>query len=174
MTNEVTRVLCERRSVRKYLDKQVPDDVLNEILKCGTYAPSGKNKQSAKIVVVRDKSTINEIAKANGSFISKYIPNPFYNAPTLIIVFADKNILTYKEDGCAVISNIINAAYSLGIDSCWIHRAKETFETELGKKLMNKWGLSEDYVGIGNIVLGYRDGDLPKPFARKDDYIIFD
>ena len=107
-------------------------------------------------------------------FVNKPGLNPFYHAPTLIIVFANKNVSTYKEDGSAVISNIINAAFSLNVDSCWVHRAYETFQTEFGRKLMNKWGLNEDYVGIGNVVLGYRDMILPPPSPRKEDYIIFD
>lgn len=172
--NEVTNILCSRRSIRKFKDAQVPKEILDEILKCGTYAPSGKNKQSAKIVVVQNRELIEEIAKVNGSFVNKVGLNPFYNAPTLIIVFADKNIGTYINDGSAVISNIINAAFSLGVDSCWVHRAKETFETEFGKKLMKKWGLDDNYEGISNVVLGYRDMILPPPFPRKEDYIIFD
>jgi len=174
LVNEVTKILCERRSIRKFKDDQIPRDILNEILKCGTYAPSGKNMQSAKIVVVQNKDLIEEIAKINGSFVNKPGLNPFYHAPTLIIVFANKNVSTYKEDGSAVISNIINAAFSLNVDSCWVHRAYETFQTEFGRKLMNKWGLNEDYVGIGNVVLGYRDMILPPPSPRKEDYIIFD
>lgn len=172
--NEVTNILCSRRSIRKFKDTPVPKEILDEILKCGTYAPSGKNKQSAKIVVVQNRELIEEIAKVNGSFVNKVGLNPFYNAPTLIIVFADKNISTYINDGSAVISNIINAAFSLGVDSCWVHRAKETFETEFGKKLMEKWGLDDNYEGIGNVVLGYRDMILPPAFPRKEDYIIFD
>ena len=172
--NEVTQVLCNRRSIRKFSDKQIPKEVLDEILKCGTFAPNGKSKQSAKIVVVQNKKLIEEIAKVNGSFVSKVNLNPFYNAPTLIIVFADKNIQTCVEDGCAVISNILNAAFSLGVDSCWVHRARETFETDFGKKLMLKWGLSNNYVGVGNVVLGYRDMILPPAMPRKEDYIIFD
>lgn len=89
--------------------------------------------QSAKIVVVQNKELIGEIAKVNGSFVNKPGLNPFYDAPTLIIVFADKFVSTYIEDGSAVISNIINAAFSLDVDSCWVHRAKETFLTELVK-----------------------------------------
>ena len=172
--NDVTKVLCERRSIRKFKPDQIPSDVLNEILKCGTFAPSGKNMQSAKIVVIRNKKLISEIAKVNGSFVNKPGLNPFYDAPTLIIVFANKNISTYIEDGSAVISNIINGAFSLGVDSCWVHRAYETFQTEFGKSLMKKWGLSDEYVGIGNVVLGYRDMILPPPSPRKEGFIIFD
>ena len=172
--NEVTKTLCERRSIRKFKNEQIPKELLDEILKCGTFAPNGKSKQSAKIVVVQDRKLIEEIAAINGSFVNKVGLNPFYNAPTLIIVYADKNVSTHVEDGCAVISNILNAAFSLGVDSCWVHRARETFETDFGKKLMLKWGISDDYIGIGNVVLGYRDMILPPAMPRKDDYIIFD
>ena len=172
--NDVTKVLCSRRSIRKFKDEQIPKEKLDEILKCGTFAPNGKSKQSDKIVVIQNRNLIEEIAKINGSFVNKTGLNPFYNAPTLIIVFADKNVATYVEDGSAVITNIVNAAFSLNIDSCWIHRAKETFETEFGKKLMAKWGLDDNYVGIGNVVLGYRDMILPSAMPRKSDFIIFD
>lgn len=172
--NDVTRILCERRSIRKYKDIKIPKDVLNEILKCGTYAPSGKNMQSAVIVVVENKELIDGIAKVNGSFVNKAGLNPFYNAPCLVIVFADSRVSTYIHDGSAVISNIINSAYSLGVDSCWVHRALETFQTDYGKSLMKKWGLDDNYVGIGNVVLGYRDVNLPSPSKRKDNYVIFD
>ena len=172
--NEVTKVLCERRSIRKFKNKQIPKETLAEILKCGTYAPSGKSKQSAIIVVIQNRDTIEKIAKINGSFVNKPGLNPFYEAPTLLVVFADKNIATYVQDGSAVIMNMLNAAYSLGVDSCWIHRAKETFTTEEGKKLMQKWGLNDDYEGIGNIVLGYRDCPLPQAAPRKENYIIYD
>ena len=172
--NEVTKILCERRSIRKFKSDQVPMETLEEILKCGTYAPNGKSKQSARIVVVRDRDTIENIAKINGSFVNKPGLNPFYEAPTLLIVFADKTVATYVQDGSAVIMNMLNAAFSLGVDSCWIHRAKETFETDFGKELMQKWGLDDNYEGIGNIVLGYRDCPLPPAAPRKENYIIFD
>ena len=138
--NEVTKILCERRSIRKFKGDQIPMENLEEILKCGTYAPNGKSKQSARIVVVRNRDTIEEIAKINGSFVNKPGLNPFYEAPTLLIVFADKDVATYVQDGSAVITNMLNAAFSLGVDSCWIHRAKETFETEEGKKIYAKMG----------------------------------
>lgn len=172
--NEVTKVLCERRSIRKFKDESIPKEILEEILKCGCYAPSGKNMQSAKIVVVENREKIEKIAKINGSFVNKAGLNPFYGAPVLVIVFANKNISTYIEDGSAVISNIINAAYSLGVDSCWVHRARETFLTSVGKELCSDWGLGSEYVGIGNVVLGYRDMPIPPAAKRKDDYIIYD
>lgn len=170
--NETVRVLKERRSIRKYKDKQITKEELNTILECGMYAPSGKNKQSGLIVVIQNKELISKIAKINASFVNKEGLNPFYNAPTLIVVFADKNISTYIQDGSAIITNMINAAYSIGVSSCWIHRAKETFETEEGKKLMQDWNIPLNYEGVGNCVLGYADCKNIKPFPRKDNYVI--
>lgn len=170
--NETVRVLKERRSIRKYKDKQITEEELNTILECGMYAPSGKNKQSGLIVVIQNKDLISKIAKINASFVNKEGLNPFYDAPTLIIVFADKNISTYVQDGSAIITNMINAAYSIGVSSCWIHRAKETFETEEGKKLMKEWNIPSNYEGIGNCVLGYSDCENINPFPRKENYVI--
>ncbi len=170
--NETIKVLCERRSVRNYQEKQVPKEILDLILKCGTYAPSGRGMQSAIIVAIQDKELINKIAKVNANIMGRDI-NPFYNAPTLVIVFGKKDIPTYLKDGCAVISNILNAAFSLGVDSCWIDRAKETFESNIGKELLYDWNLDDTYEGIGNVVLGYRSGDLPIPKVRKENYIIY-
>lgn len=170
--NETIKVLKERRSIRKYKDIQITEEELNTILECGMYAPSGKNRQSGLIVVIQNKELISKIAKINASFVNKEGLNPFYDAPTLIIVFADKNISTYIQDGSAIITNMLNAAYSIGVSSCWIHRAKETFETEEGKKLLQQWGIPSNYEGIGNCVLGYADCENPKPLPRKDNYVI--
>lgn len=170
--NDTIKVLKERRSIRKYKDIQITEEELNTILDCGMYAPSGKNKQSGLIVVIQNKELISKIAKINASFVNKEGLNPFYDAPTLIIVFADKNISTYIQDGSAIITNMLNVAYSIGVSSCWIHRAKETFETEEGKKLLQQWGIPSNYEGIGNCVLGYADCENPKPLPRKDNYVI--
>ena len=170
--NETVRVLKERRSIRKYKDKQITKEELNTILECGMYAPSGKNKQSGLIVVIQNKELISKIAKINASFVNKEGLNRFYNAPTLIVVFADKNISTYIQDGSAIITNMINAAYSIGVSSCWIHRAKETFETEEGKKLMQDWNIPLNYDGLANFVLEYAYFKNIKSFPRKDNYVI--
>ena len=170
--NETTKVLCERRSVRSFQVKQVPKDILDEILKCGCYAPSGMGLQSAVIVAIQNKDLIDKIAKINASIMGRDT-NPFYGAPTLVVVLAKKDIPTHVKDGASVITNILNAAFSLGVDSCWIDRAKETFETEFGKDLLKSWGLDESYEGVGNVILGYRDDELPKVKPRKENYIIY-
>ena len=147
--NETIKNLTERRSVRSYNDKPIPDDVLNEILKAGEYAPSGMNRQSGAMVVVRDKALVEELSKLNAAVMGTD-SDPFYGAKTVVIVFADSTMPTYLYDGSLIMGNLMNAAHALGVDSCWIHRAKEVFYSERGKELMKKWGLDEKYVGIGN------------------------
>ena len=99
--------------------------------------------------------------------------DPFYGAPTVIIVFADSRVNTYLEDGTLVMGNLLLAAHACDLGACWIHRAKQTFETEEGKALMKEWGLDKNYVGIGNCILGYAASPLPEAKPRKDDYIIY-
>lgn len=171
-------VLKNRRSIRKFKPEQIKDSELNKILEAGTYAPSGMGRQSAKIVVVQNPEIRAKLARLNSSFLwsddTEEKHDPFYGAPTIIIVLADKNIKTYIEDGSLVLGNLMNAAYSIGIGSCWIHRAKEEFESEEGKALLKDWGIPENYVGIGHCILGYPYDDTvitPKP--RKSDYILY-
>lgn len=169
--NETLKTLMERRSVRSYKEEQVPEDILQQILEAGEYAPSGMGMQSAVMVVVRDKDTIDQISRMNAAVMGND-GDPFYGAPTVVIVFGDSTRGTYVEDGSLVMGNLMNAAASLGVDSCWIHRAKEVFLSEEGKAMKKKWGLGEEYVGIGNCILGYSDAPQPQAKARKDGYII--
>ena len=127
--------------------------------------------QSPVMVVIQDKETIRELSKMNADVMGTN-SDPFYGAPTVIVVLADKNRLTYVEDGSLVMGNLMNAAHAVGVDSCWIHRAKEVFESEKGKELLKKWNIEGDYVGIGNCILGYRDCQYPKAKPRKAGYIV--
>lgn len=169
--NETLKTLTERRSVRSYKADQVPEDVLAQILKAGEFAPSGMGMQSAVMVVVQDPETIKMLSRINASVMGSD-GDPFYGAPTVVVVLADRKRGTCVEDGSLVMGNLMNAAFSLGVNSCWIHRARETFETEEGKALLKKWGLSEDYIGIGNCLLGYADQPLPQAKPRKDGFVI--
>lgn len=171
MNQEMIRLLCERRSVRSYQYKQVDEATLNEILKAGTYAPSGRGRQSALMVVVQDPETREILRKMNARIMGREDMDPFYGAPTVVVVLADRRIPTYLEDGCLVMGNLMNAAHAMDVDSCWIHRAKEEFETEEGKSLLRKWGIGEDYVGIGHCILGYGDCEAPTAAERKEQYI---
>lgn len=168
--NDVIRSLKERRSVRAYREEQVREEELQQILEAATYAPSGMGKQSAVMVVVQDKETIAKLSKLNAAVMGAEI-DPFYGAPTVVVVLADRSSFTWKEDGCLVMGNLMNAAYAVGVDSCWIHRAKEIFEGEEGQALLKQWGIEGDYVGVGHCILGYRAGDLPEAKPRKTNYI---
>lgn len=170
MKNEVIEVLTQRRSVRGYSEKKVEDEKLQLILKAGTYAPTGMGMQSPIMVVVKDEETVALLSKLNGRILGTS-SDPFYGASTVIVVLADKNSFTHIEDGSLVMGNLMNAAFSLGVDSCWIHRAREVFETKEGRELLKKWGIGDNYVGIGNCILGYRSGPLPTARPRKKDYV---
>ena len=122
------------------------------------------------MVVLQNKETIKKLSKLNAKIMGKDV-DPFYSAPTVIVVLADKTKYTYIEDGSLVLGNLMNAAHSLGIGSCWIHRAKEEFATEEGKELLKKWNISDNYVGIGHCILGYPSEKLHEPKPRKEDYI---
>ena len=170
--NETIKNLVERRSCRKYSSTQIKEDELNSVLKAGEYAPTGMGMQSPIIVVLQNKSIIDKLSKINAKIMGKD-EDPFYGAPTVLVVLADKNIGTYIEDGSLVLGNLMNAAYSLGLGSCWIHRAKEEFETDEGKELLKEWNISENYVGIGHCILGYPE-EKSEAKPRKDGYIRFE
>ena len=152
---EYLELLKKRRSVKKYLPKMVDDESINKIVEAGLYSPSGKNKQAVKFLVVTNKEMVSKLSKLNASILGVDI-DPFYGAPVVIVVLADKNVSTYIEDGSIALSNMMNEAYSIGVDSCWIHRAKEMFETKEGREILKSVGIEESYQGIGNCVLGYR------------------
>lgn len=172
MNNEILNGIKERRSCRSYKAEQIKDCELDTVLSAATFTPTGRNLQAPKMVVVQDKETIEILRKINGEVMGNPDSDPFYGAPTIVIVFSDKNVSTYLEDGSLVMGSLMLAAHAVGLGSCWIHRARQTFETEEGKALMKKWGISEDYVGIGNCILGYADGELPPARPRKEDYIL--
>ena len=173
MKNAVIDSLCARRSVRAYLPKQVEEEKLEAILRAATYAPTGRGRQSPKMVVVRDRKTLDRLEKMNAAIMGAPEAKTFYGAPTAVIVLSDRTVPTHFEDGCLVMGNLMNAAFALGVESCWIHRAREEFESEEGKAMLRAWGIEGDYVGIGHCILGYRAGELPAPAERKSDYIIF-
>lgn len=179
--NKTIEDIITRRSVKKYLDKDVPMELIEEVVKAGTYAPSGMNKQAAKIIAVVNKemrdrlSRINlEIVMGRGLKTSSGHSDPFYGAPVVLVVLAKKEVGTRVYDGTLVMENMMIAANSLGLGSCWIHRAKETFETEEGKEILRELGITEEYEGIGNCILGYAAPDALKPQApRKEDYVVW-
>ena len=168
--NHTLQTLQERRSVRRYRPEQIRPEELDAILTAGTWAPSAMGRQPSVMVVVQDKETIAYLSKLNAEIQGNPGTDPFYGAPTVVIVLSEG--ANFLQDGSLVMGNLMNAAWSLGVASCWINRALELFDRPEGKALLRKWGLPETLRGVGNCILGYAQGDIPAPKPRKDEYII--
>ncbi len=151
--NETIKILTERKSTKSYQDKHVDKELIEQIVAAGLNAPSGMNRQTPIFIAVSDDETVRRLSEINGSVIGMS-HNPFYGAKDVIIVLARKQG-TYIYDGSLAMGNLLNAAFSLGIGACWIHRAKEVFESDYGKKLLNIWGIDDEVEGIGFCILGY-------------------
>ena len=163
--------LLQRRSVRKYKPDMIPRDIIEKIVEAGTWAPTGMNKQAPIIIAVTNKAMRDRLARMNAAVMGAD-NDPFYGAPVVLIVLADKNLAgTYLYDGSLVMGNLMLAAHAQGIGSCWIHRAKQEFETEEGKAILRDLGIDGDFEGIGHCILGYTDGEEPAPRPRKDNYV---
>lgn len=169
--NKTIYDLLHRRSIRSFKEQPLEKEVLEKILEVGTYAPTAMGKQSPVMVVLQRKEDIEEMEKINCMFTKQ--EHPFYGAPCVVVVLADGSRATCVEDGSLVLGNLMNAAAALGVGSCWINRAKESFETKEGKALLKKWGLPDTLVGIGNCILGYADCDEPVAKPRKENYILY-
>ena len=164
--------LLKRRSVRAYKPDMVPQEAIDKILEAGTYAPTGSGRQSPIIIAVTNKEMRDKLSAMNAKVMGKEGDDPFYGAPVVLVVLADKSKSTYLYDGSLVMGNLMLAAYDQGLGSCWIHRAKEEFESEEGKALLKKWGIEGEWIGVGHCILGSPAGD-PQPAApRKSDYIL--
>ena len=167
--NETLKTLIERRSCRSYKPDPIPADILEQILEAGTYAATGMGRQSPIMIAVTDQEIRNRLSRMNADVMGAS-NDPFYGAPVVIIVLADRAVPTYLYDGSLVMGNLMNAAHSLGIASCWIHRANQMFKTEEGKAYLRKWGLDESLDGWCSIALGYADMEAPPPKPRKEGY----
>ncbi len=171
--NETLKVLETRRSCRNFdPDKMISEEDLNAIIKAGTYAPTGMGKQSPIIIAVTNKEMRDKISKENAKIMGTD-SDPFYGAPVILIVLANKESRTYQYDGSLVMGNLLNAAESLGLGSIWIHRAKEEFESDFGKKILADLGIEGDYEGIGHCALGYAAEPAKAPAPRKENYVYY-
>ena len=170
--SDVLETIKSRRSIRKYKSDMVPQDKLEKIIEAGTYAATGMGKQSPIIVAVTNKELRDRLSAMNAKIMGVN-SDPFYGAPVVLIVLADKNRPTYLYDGSLVMGNLMLEAEAQGIGSCWIHRAKEEFESEEGKEILKSLGIEGDYEGIGHCVLGFADGPAPKAAPRKDSYVYY-
>ena len=171
--NETLKTLETRRSVRGFDPERMPsDELINEIVKAGEYAPTGMGMQSPRIIVVTNKAVRDRLSKLNAEVMGTS-SDPFYDAPVILIVVADKTRPTYIYDGSLVMGNLMNAAHSVGLGSCWIHRAKEIFSSAEGKAMLKQWGIEGDYEGIGHVALGYALKEPAEAKPRKNDYAVW-
>ena len=163
--------MLTRRSMRQYKPDPIPRDVLEKIVEAGTWAATGMNKQAPIIIAVTNKAMRDRLSRMNAAVMGSD-NDPFYGAPVVLIVLADKATAgTYLYDGSLVMGNLMLAAHAQGIASCWIHRAKQEFESEEGKAILRDLGIEGDYEGIGHCILGYAAGPEPAPKPRKENYV---
>ncbi len=167
---ETLTTLKTRRSCRAYKDELIEEEKLNAILEAGTFAATGMGRQSPIIIAVTDRAVRDKLSKMNAAVMGRD-GDPFYGAPELLIVLADKSVPTYLYDGSLVMGNMMNAAADLGVANCWIHRAKEEFESAEGKALLKSLGIEGDYEGVGHLILGYAAAPQAEPKPRKENYI---
>ena len=168
----VQQAIYARRSVRSYKPDMLPKEIIDRILTAGTYAATGMNHQSPIILAVTNKEMRDKLSAMNAKILGKD-DDPFYGAPVVLVVLADKDMPTYLYDGSLVMGNMMLAAEELGIASCWVHRAKEEFESAQGKEILASLGIEGNYEGIGHLVLGYAEGEPNAAAPRKDDYIYY-
>ncbi len=168
---ELLDFIKSRRSIRKFEPDMIPEEILEQIMEAGTYAATGRNLQSPIIIAVTDKETRDRLSRLNAEIWGRDDIDPFFGAPVVLIVLADKSAPTYVYDGSLVMGNLMLAAHALGIGSCWIHRAKQEFERPEGKEILKSLGIEGDYEGIGHCILGYTREEAPQAAPRKENWI---
>lgn len=179
--NATIETIKARRSCRAFSSEMPSHDLIAQVCEAGTWAPTGHGKQSPLIIAVTRRDLRDRLSAINARIWNtlkvqrreKPMENfdPFYGAPVVLVVLADRKVPTYLHDGCAVLTNMANAAHSVGLASCWIHRAKEEFDSVEGKAILTELGIEGDYEGIDHLILGYPSKDIPSPLPRKADYI---
>ena len=170
--NEIIKAMETRRSIRGYKEDMVPEELIAEVVEAGTYAATGMGRQSPIILAVTNKEVRDRLSKVNAEIMGT-TGDPFYGAPVVLVVLADKSRPTYLYDGSLVMGNLMLAAHALDIGSCWIHRAKEEFESAEGQEILKDLGIEGEYEGIGHCVLGYVDGEYPATHPRKDNWVYY-
>lgn len=169
LKNEVLEALETRRSIRKYKPEQITDDQLEAVLRAGEFAPTSRGMQAPFIVAVQNEDICHELRTMNAEIMG-VTSDPYYGAPTIVLVFVPADHANGIHDASCVLENMMIAAHSLGLGSCWIHREAEMFATDRGKELMKQMGLPDGLKGVGALALGYPDGEPAAPKPRKKDY----
>jgi nitroreductase len=169
MEKNFLELIRTRRSYRSYQPEQITDEQLNAVLEAGTYAPTSRGLQSPFIVAIQNEELKARLAKMNAEIMG-VTTNPYYDAPTYVLVFVPSDAPNGIQDASLVMENMMLAAHAQGLGSCWIHREREMFATEEGKELMQQWGLPEGLVGIAALALGYPNGEPSPAKPRKEGY----
>lgn len=172
--NQTIKDILRRRSCRSFKPDMVPQDVIGQIIEAGLYAANSRGRQATVVVAVTNRTLRDRLSETNreiGGWDAGF--DPFYGAPAVLIVLGDKEVVNHVYDGSLMMGNLMLAAHSLGVASCWIHRARETFEMDAYKELLASLGVRGDYEGIGFCVLGYADGELPKADDRKESRVFY-
>ena len=164
--------LLTRRSIRKYKPDMLPREVIEKIAEAGTYAPTGMNRQSPIIIAVTNKELRDRMSRLNAAVLETD-SDPFYGAPVVLVVLAERSNPNHIYDGSLVMGNLMLAAHAMGVGSCWINRARQVYDSDEGKAILRELGIEGDYEGIGHCVLGYSDGPLPEAKERKENWIYY-
>ena len=172
MKQEALEVLKNRRAIRKFKAEQITKEELAAVLEAGTFAPTGAGTQGVQIVAVQTPAYLERVKALNARILGRPGMDPYYGAPTVVLVFETEKCYTHMLDGAAVCTNMVNAAYAAGLGSCWIHRCKEMFETEEGKELLKEWGLPGNLTGVSSLALGYADCPQPQAAPRREGYVL--
>ena len=162
--------LLTRRSIRSYRPDMLPREVIEKIAEAGTYAPTGMNRQTPIIVAVTNKALRDRMSRLNAAVLNMD-SDPFYGAPVVLVVLAERSAPNHVYDGSLVMGNLMLAAHAMGVGSCWIHRAREVFDTDEGKAILRDLGIEGDYEGVGNCILGYTEGEEPQAKPRKENWV---
>lgn len=169
--NDAIKAMCDRRSIRAYKEDEVPRELIEQVVDAGLWAASGMGKQSPIIVAITDRALRDRLSAANANVMGVET-DPFYGAPVVLVVLAPRDVPTYVYDGSLVMGNLMLAASSVGLGSCWIHRAKETFDMPEFKQVLSELGVDGDYEGIGNCILGW-PAQEPEPKPRRDGRVVW-
>ncbi len=169
--NDIIKAMCDRRSVRVYKQDEVPRELIEQVVEAGLWAASGMGKQSPIILAITDRALRDTLAAANAKVMGVEA-DPFYGAPVVLVVLAPRDVPTHVYDGSLVMGNLMLAASTVGLGSCWIHRAKETFELPEFKQVLSELGVDGDYEGIGNCILGW-PAEEPEPKPRRDGRVVW-
>lgn len=172
--NDILNAMKERRSIRKFKSDMPAKEDIEQIIESGLYAANGMGKQATITVAVTNKELRDNFSALNckiGGWKEGF--DPFYGAPVILIVLADKNWANRIYDGSLVMGNMMLAAHSLGLGSIWIHRAKEEFEMPKYQQLLKDLGVEGEWEGIGHCAIGYIEGDMPKAVKRKNNRVFW-